>query len=312
MYSLIIVDYNSIDITNEYIARCWETLGKTGAGHVVIVENGSNDGVPEKLEAAFGPGTLCDLPEISQKVYRYGTEQQILYCHSEQNLGYAFGNNLGIRIAHRYFGDAFCIVSNNDVHFEKPFDFSIADQLFAEDPRIALIGPEVLTPAGERQSPNSWQTPFQRLFLFYWKPLLRLFRRKAAPQPEPKTGPCDWIIGCFMLIRTEAMLEAGMFDEHTFLYAEELILSRRLEQRNYTVWYCHELSVIHKHAQTTKKVLSMLQVKRINFNSILYYYKTYCHTSPIVLALAKLNFLIHQSIYFCLQPLKGLKRKTGR
>lgn len=314
MYSLILVDYNTIDISTEYIGRCWEALGAKGAAHVVFVENGTNEGVLEKLSGLYGEYTVSNLEGISQPIYRFQTEnQQIIYCHSGENLGYARGNNLGAQIAQKVFGDKFCIVSNNDVVFPQPLDLNVADQLFADHPEVAIIGPAVTTPLGERQSPNKWQTAFQRLFLFYWKPLIRLWDKirgaKRLPESAPASGPCDWVIGCFTLIRMDAFTKVGMFDENTFLYAEELILSRRMEAIGCVTWYCAELAVIHQHAQTTKKALSALRGKQINFDSILYYYKNYTNTSALVLALAKLNFFIHKSVYFCAHKIKDCVRR---
>lgn len=302
MYSLIIVDYNTIDITTEYVARCNHALGKKGAGHVVIVENGTNDGIPEKLDALYGTHIKRTLDGIAQPVYCYETdEQQIIYCHSGENMGYARGNNLGMQIASAYFDDKYYIISNNDVVFPEAVDLAKADRLFAAHPEIGILGPRVTTPAGERQSPYVWQTAFQRLILFYWKPLLRLIKKAYDPLavPEPATGPCDWIIGCFILARAEAIQAVDMFDGNTFLYAEELILSRRLVRKGYSTWYCPELSVVHQHAQTTKKALSSLRAKDINFQSIYYYYKNYTDTSAAVLFLSKINYWCHRTLFWC-------------
>lgn len=311
MYSLILVDYNTIDTSTDYIAVCRKALGAKGAGHVVLVENGSNEGVGERLDALYGAHIEQSLPDIAQKVFCYQTEeQQIVYCHSGENLGYARGNNLGARIAKEYFGDDFCIISNNDVVFPISPDLTVADRLFAEHPEIGAIGPQVHTPQGESQSPCYWQTGFQRLILFYWKPLLRLVNKLSGKKSEvltvPATGPCDWISGSFILMRMSAFFEAGMFDENTFLYAEELILSRRLESIGSQVWFCKELSIIHNHAQTTKKALSYLRTKEINFESICYYYKNYTDTSSALLTLAKANFWLHKTVFFCTRSIKDL------
>ena len=304
MYSLILVDYNTIESTIEYLTRCWEALGEKGAGHVVIVENGSNEGIPEKLSSLYGEGKVCALKGIKRAVYCYEKDnQQILYCHSGENLGYARGNNLGIEIVKAYFADDFYIVSNNDLVFTEKMDLHLADQLFMEHAGIGIIGPQIRTLLGEYQSPNKWESAFRRLFLFYWKPLIRLYNKlfgskKKDTQPA-QTGCCDWVSGCFMLLRAKAMEKAGLFDENTFLYAEEMILSRRMQKADYCTWYCDEMRVVHNHAQTTRKVLSALRAKDINFQSVYYYYKNYTDTSDVVLLLAKANYLLHRTIYWC-------------
>ena len=310
MCSLIIVDFNTVGITTEYIERCWQALGKKGAGHVVLVENGSTEGVLDSLNNLYGAHKICNLDGIEQSVYVYETENQtILYCHSGENMGYARGNNLGMQIADAYFADKYYIISNNDLVFPEALDLSIATDLFAAHPEIGILGPQVTTPAGEHQSPYPWQTGYQRLILFYWKPLIRLVNKifkRPAPEQQTATGPCDWIVGCFVIASAEAMNKVEMFDGNTFLYAEELILSRRLEQAGYQTWYCPEMKVVHQHAQTTKKALSALRTKDINFQSIYYYYQNYTNTSRFMLGWAKVNYWFHRTAYLCVHKVCAL------
>lgn len=306
MYSLILVDFNTLETTLNYIVHCRDSLG-AGASHVVIVENGNNDGTLELLNRMLGPYRIYTHPSLPQPMYCYQFDtQQIVYCHSGGNIGYARGNNLGIKISDLIFHDEFYIISNNDLVFPAPLDLTIPERLFAEHPEIGIIGPSVVTPQGERQSPNHWQTAFERLILFYWKPVLRLLRINISALSQPVTGRCDWVSGCFMIIRKDSLHSAGLFDENTFLYAEELILGRRLEAIGCSVWFCRELEVIHQHAQTTKKVLSSIRGKEINFDSIWYYYNNYTDASTFVLTLAKVNFLLHKLIYLCIHGLKKM------
>lgn len=317
MYSLIIVDYNSIDATIAYIQRCWKALGEKGASHVVIVENGSNKCVPEKLQHLYGPGTVRAVEGISQTVCFYRTpNQEILYCHSGENMGYARGNNLGVRIAQNIWNDPYYIVSNNDLVFEKPLDLEVAGQLFEKDPAIGIIGPRVTTPDGLTQSPQAWAPAFRRLIVDYWRRFIAAFlpgqkkseyliRHCNDVVVDASSGPCAWVSGCFMLLRASAFQKAGMFDEHTFLYAEEMILSRRMEAVGSTAWYCRELEVIHNHAQTTKKTISVMRGRELDFRAVWYYYKTYTKTSPALLTLAKGNFAVYKFVFNCFQKLKG-------
>lgn len=315
MYSLIIVDYNSIEATLEYVCRAWEAMGKKGAAHVVIVQNGED--CLQALRDHYGEYTSCRCDGITQTLYRFQADkQEICYCHSGENMGYARGNNLGASIARRIWADPCYIVSNNDLVFEKALDLSAADKLFAENPSIGIIGPEVRAPQGYSQSPQKWASAFRRLIMFYWLRYFASFYKGEAKSrfllkhcndvdKDALTGPCGWVSGCFMLLRAEAFHRAGMFDEHTFLYGEEMILSRRMERSGYAVWFCRELKLIHNHAQTTKKSIAFLKGLEIDFNAIWYYYKTYTNTSFALLILAKWNFALYCAIFRCLQKLKG-------
>lgn len=317
MYTLILVDYNSLDATICYIERCRKALPSKATDHIVIVENGNIEAALDRLSQEFGAVQTLQLDGISQEVFSFQREgQQIVYCHSGGNVGYAKGNNLGAEIAQKLWADPYYIISNNDLEFPEVFDLEIARALFEKDSEIGVIGPQVTTPEGVCQSPHRWISAFRRLIVFIW---LCAFGNLLSAQryaqikarycedlcPEAPTGPCGWVSGCFMLVRAQAFHQAGMFDPYTFLYAEEPILSRRMEKAGYSVWFCRELAVIHRHAQTTKNALSRLRVLELDFQAMHYYYKTYTKTSKAVLVLAKWNF----ALYKCIHPLWNTLKK---
>lgn len=316
MYSLILVDYNTIQETIACIGRCWDAMGEKGASHVVIVENGTNEGVLEVLSEKYGAYTSCTLPDITQIVYRFQTEEQdICYCHSGANMGYARGNNLGALIARRLWADPYYIVSNNDLFFEKPIDLNVTDQLFENDSKIGVIGPAVITPDGVPQSPQAWAPAFRRLIWDYWLRMAAVFLKEEAKArflikhcndvvPDAASGNCAWVSGCFMFLRADVFHMVGMFDEYTFLYGEEMILSRRMEAVGSTVWFCKEIELVHRHAQTTKKNISIIRGRELDFNAVWYYYKTYTKTPCWLLLLAKWNFAAYKWLFGIFQKLK--------
>lgn len=314
MYSLIVVDYNSVDTTVAYIRSAWEAMGRQGAGHVVLVQNG--DDVLGALCGYYGEYTTCRVEGVCQVVYRFQKGgQDICYCHSGENMGYARGNNLGARIAQKVWNDPYYIVSNNDLVFVKRLDLDLAAQWFEKDSAIGVIGPQVMTPDGISQSPQAWAPAFRRLIVDYWRRFVAAFLRgqKKAEYllrhcndvvTGASTGPCAWVSGCFFLVRADAFHKVGMFDEHTFLYAEEMILSRRMEAAGYQVWFCKELEVIHNHAQTTKKTISIMRGRELDFQAVWYYYKTYTKTSALLLTLAQWNFAVYKFVFNCFQKLR--------
>ncbi len=319
MYSLILVDYNSLPITVSYISRCRQALGETGASHIVIVENGAKDGALETLSDAFGPYEAHTYDGICQALYHFRQGNcHIVYCHSGENMGYARGNNLGAQIAQKVWADPYYIISNNDLEFETVFDLGVAQKLFEENPRIGVIGPQVRTPEGKVQSPHKWIKAFRRLILFIWVWAIggalsaerrrKLFSYCEDTVYDAPTGACAWVSGCFFVVRAEAFFDCGMFDPNTFLYAEELILSRRMERQGYEVWFCRELEIIHKHAQTTQNAFSAFRMLEIDFQSVSYYYKTYTDTSSLLLLLAKCNFKIYKYTYFVWNKVKVLRK----
>jgi GT2 family glycosyltransferase len=232
-------------------------------------------------------------------------------------MGYARGNNLGVRIAQAVWGDFGYIISNNDLVFPQGLDLSVATRLFESNSAIGIIGPAVTTPDGVNQSPQAWASPFRRLIVDYWKRFIAAFLKGdkktryllkhcndvVADAPD---GECAWVSGCFFLARGEAFHKAGMFDENTFLYGEEMILSRRMERAGYCVWYSSALKVIHNHAQTTKKSVSIIAGRELDFRAVWYYYKNYTNTSPLLLTLARWNFAFYKAVFNLFQKIKAL------
>ncbi len=302
MYSLIIVDYNSIKNTIEYVLSCKEKLGAKGASHIVIVQNGALDGTLEELSSFFGDHEICEVDGVEQTLYKFRNGfQEIYYCHSGANLGYAKGNNLAIRIASRIWSDPYYIVSNNDLVFKDTIDLTLISEIFDKNSSVGVIGPSIITPRLEPQSPRYWQNAAHRLIFNQWisvfggifglKTRMYLFNKYANDTiKEAKSGLCAWVSGCFMFIRAKAFEDAGMFDSNTFLYAEEMILSKRLERAGYTIYFLKEIELIHNHAETTKKTISQLKVTEIDFYANYYFYKNYTNTSPVILFLAKMSF----------------------
>ena len=315
MYTLIIVDYNSLENTLKYIDLCKENLGKTGAGHVMIVENGDQENAPELLRQYYGEETAQTVKDKTVRLYEKDW-QTICFCSSGGNIGYARGNNLGAEIARELWNDPYYIISNNDLIFPTPVDLRLTTALFTENPQIGVIGPAVTSPDTTPQSPRVWKSAFHRLIVCTWVSSFGAFLpEKTYNRLSDKvcddtdhnavTGKCAWVSGCFMLVKADAFWQAGAFDPHTFLYAEEPILSCRMERAGFEVWFCRELSIIHNHAQTTKKALSVLRMRQLDYEANRYYFKEYRKTNPILLTLADWNFAVYKGIFKLWQKVKS-------
>ena len=319
MYSLIIVDYNSIHKTVEYIDHCLEAMGSEGASHVVIVQNGDSLQDEAILTAHYGV-PVSQMSEATNQellVFKHG-DQNVVYCAAGENLGYAKGNNLAARIAVELWNDPYYIISNNDLEFPQKFDLQIATDIFQMDPQIGAVGPQVVTPQGDVQSPRFWIGPGKKLIASYWiNGLAGLFGERFRIKMynrfgrdivyDARSGYYAWISGCFMILRAKAFHEAGMFDENTFLYAEEPILAKRLERVQSRVYFIRELRVTHAHGATTTNHIKMLKMVTIDFESNCYLYKTYMNTSAFVLACSKVSFRVYKLLASLKAKLTGRK-----
>ena len=85
-------------------AACAESILKTQQGQdirIVLVDNGSGNGSEESLREEFAG------------------EKRVHVIASEKNLGFARGNNLGIRYARSHFEPDFIVAANSDIIFEQ-------------------------------------------------------------------------------------------------------------------------------------------------------------------------------------------------
>lgn len=312
MYTLIIVDYNSIDNTIRYIKDIFEKIVNQDAIHVVIVDNGNSQDTSEAIATEFEKEKDCFLPSIQKHVslFHYG-QLPIVYCSSGANLGYAKGNNLGAEIAKVVFSDTYYIFSNNDLKFEQLIDLREVSAVFESNPQVAILGPSVVGLDNNRQSPRKKQSAFIKLIAFYWAMFLGGITKKWIDDIDytASTGDCDWVMGCFMFVRSDAFWKVAGFDPNTFLYAEELILSEKMLHCGYVTFFYQPMKVIHAHGVTVKKAISVIKNVEISFQSNCYYYQHYRNTSSAIIRLAKGNFSVYKVLYFAKQLIKKVVGK---
>ncbi|MDQ0974609.1 N-acetylglucosaminyl-diphospho-decaprenol L-rhamnosyltransferase [Neobacillus niacini] len=294
MYSLIIVDYNTVEKTIEYIRQCKQKLFHEDGIHTIIIENGDQANAEDLLKSEFGKAKTYYSNSAKISVLTF-ENNEIMFCRTGKNLGYAKGNNLGVVLATEFYEDSYYILSNNDLIIEEKLDLVNITKLFDSMANCAVIGPKIISPQGQCQSPHKVKSAVSRLILYYWNMLLKIPYSDVDYTNESKN--CCWVTGCFMFIRANAFKNAGMFDENTFLYAEEIILSERLVKCGYTTYFLDDLTIIHDHGQTVKKAMSALKGIECSFESNLYYYEEYKKCSRIVLTLAKINFLLFKKIF---------------
>ena len=268
MVSMIIVDYKSMDKTYEYIASCAKTI--KGIDHFVIVDNASTEPIAPCV-SDFDGNVVC-------------------IVSSGENAGYARGNNLGAKTALDLWKDEYYIFSNNDLRIDKPFDVSELLAPFKEDSNIAVVGPRILGLDGGDQNPLPEFSDNYLLFGHFLSllPPKKLVRAKQAVKREK--GKCRAVCGAFICAKAEDFNAVGGFDENTFLFMEEEILSKRLKPLGKYMYYNDSVEVIHEHSVTVRSVMSVVKSLQYDFDSRYYYSKTYTHAGPIKLALSKANY----------------------
>jgi N-acetylglucosaminyl-diphospho-decaprenol L-rhamnosyltransferase len=198
---------------------------------VIVVDNASSDGSSDGVD---------DDPAV--RVVRTGA-----------NLGYGAGANRGIALA-----DAeFVLVSNPDVSVH-PGAIAALVEAFADDPTLAIAGPEILAVDGTRYASGrrfpSLATAAGHALIGILAPGNRFTRRYRMDDLDRSTTVAvDWVSGACFLARGRALKELGGFDESYFMYVEDLDLCWRAHRAGWGVAYVPTAVVTHIQGQSTAR-----------------------------------------------------------
>ena len=214
MIGIVIVSYRSDDRTVAFVQG---QLSRLSEPHrIVVVDNGATE-----EEAAALAGRIPEAVVIPA-----------------ENRGFAAGNNLGVQYLEEKVHPDYILFTNNDIEFTEDGVIETLVRTAEAHPEAGAFGPAVVGLDGKRQGPEPYQGLWKR---FVWMYLSTPFLSKSAKRrlfdldyPEMAgEGPHYKLSGSFLLVRTADFLQAGGFDEKTFLYAEENILSERFARIGY-------------------------------------------------------------------------------
>lgn len=315
MVTLIIVDYKTVERTIKYLTEFLQSLKERELLHVIIVDNSEKEAGQQELLAKLTGQRLTETGnEIKCKKIYLGNLQntEYIYVASEENLGYAKGNNLGAAAAKLYYPeDEYYLFSNNDLRLPETVSLSMLINPMKEYEDVAAVGPKIVGPDGAAQTPWKKTGSGRQLFLQYFDLLLPKFCKISKYITNLDIGKTDvsryayWVSGSFLLTDAKAFWQADGFDEHTFLYCEEMILAERLLRIQKRMYYENQVTVVHEHGQTVKKAWKVLQGITFSFESSLYYYREYRDLSKFTEKMARANFALFRLLFALKKKLKG-------
>lgn len=193
------------------------------------------------------------------------SEKGAQYIFTGSNRGYGAGHNIALRKTLRQ-DVPYHLVINPDVELQ-PVIVEELLRYMEQHPQIGQLMPNIIYPDGSLQYLcKLLPTP---LDLFGRRFLPSSIIRKRMERFEMRsTGYKDimevpYLSGCFMLLRTSALKETGLFDERFFMYPEDIDLTRRMHKRYKTIFY-PKVSVIHHHEQSSYSSKKMLMIHSIN------------------------------------------------
>lgn len=292
--SVIVVDFKSLTKTLTYIKHLQDNLIAYEAVHFIVVDNDPQATIMQ-YELIFG--SVARMQIISDfECYSYKLQEfDLVVVMTKKNNGYARGNNIGVHISETLYNDSIFLVSNNDLLAKTKINISLITEVFESNEFISLIGPKIISVNGVDQSPRKNQSFFNQCILYYWNSILghRFDNVTSNIEYGADEKEADWLMGAFVFIKREAFDIVGGYDESTFLFGEEMILSAKMKEFGYINYYLPRICVLHNHGATVKTVLDIEQSNKIALESVLYYFRKYRAASNIQCKLAWANFKIY-------------------
>jgi len=226
MVSVIILNYNTFELT----CRCIQSVFEKTDGidfEVIVVDNASVECLPQLFKKQF---------------------PAIILVESSVNLGFAGGNNLGLKTAK---GD-YILLLNSDTELVNNA-IAIAYQRMKNDAKIGALSTKLIYPDGRIQ-PTANRFPSLKTEL---RELLRL-NKLLSPEQRIETflgaqfdhqteRECDWIWGAFFMLKRQIINQFPQQKLHDnfFMYAEDVQWCFAIKRLGYKVLYYPEAVVIH-------------------------------------------------------------------
>ncbi|MCR5644484.1 MAG: glycosyltransferase family 2 protein [Prevotella sp.] len=260
--SIITINYNGLEDTCALI----ESIPICDGMEMIVVDNASQN------------------DEATIIAHRF---PQVCVVRSDQNLGFAGGNNLGIKVAHGQY----LFFINNDTVFlgpdaEKLTDINGLVARLESDSKIGVVCPKIRFYWGNHPIQYAGYTPLSPIML----------RNRSIGFNEEDQGQYDvahitpYAHGAAMIVKREVVEKVGLMPECFFLYYEELDWSMMIRRAGYQIWYDPCCTVYHKESQSTGQN-SPLRTYYITRNRLLFAqrnieipkkYLSYCYLIVLV------------------------------
>ncbi|HDN25816.1 MAG TPA: glycosyltransferase family 2 protein [Thioploca sp.] len=226
---------------------------------LIVCDNGSGDeSFAQILSWAQHNYTPSEIEIFSNPPFSNGeTGENLTKClpfvliQTGANLGFAGGNNVGIRYALATGQYEYLWLLNNDTVVDAHALSALYDYAIAH-PNFALLGSTVI----DYYQRDTVQCAGGCRYL----PLLTIFKPIFGGQLlstvmlHDETIKLDYVYGAAMFLKVDAMQNVGLLNDEYFLFYEELDYAQRLKRQGYEIGWCKNSLVYHKGSASVGSV----------------------------------------------------------
>lgn len=163
----------------------------------------------------------------------------------EPNIGFAAANNRGLTLAR----GRYVLLLNPDVEIVCG---ALAQLIFALDAQPHVGAASVVQRAADgrlllsiRRFPSPLRALGEALGAARWAPLRVLTEEESHDAAYECQTSADWLVGAFLIVRSQALADVGPLDERFFLYSEEADLCARIASAGWQVVHMPIMTVVH-------------------------------------------------------------------
>lgn len=246
--SIAIVSWNTQGLLDQCIQSIYANTYEIDY-EVIVVDNASSDGSSQMVREKY---------------------PWVRLIASDENLGFVGGNNKAYKISDSRL---FLLLNPDTVCFDGAL--TKLARFLDIHPKIGAAGPLVMNPD------DTLQPSWARFPKFITEASGKLDRRIAASAFIPSTpseiksiGPfqTDWVGGCCLMIKRDAVREIGLMDDRLFMFCEETDWCFRLHKAGWEIWVEPSAEIVHFGGQSTKQA-SAEMAKRLRLSKAAYFSK---------------------------------------
>lgn len=252
--TVLLVSYNTRALLAPCLDALQAALQDAPDTKIIVVDNASVDDSVAFLQANY--------PNVE-------------LIRSERNVGFGRANNLALpRIDTPYV-----LLLNTDA-FVEPDTVSKTLAYMEATPKcgivgVRLIGRDGLLQPSCRYFPTPLNSFISRAGLDRWFKGVRLIDDMQWDHATVRS--CDWVPGCYYLIRRSVIDQVGLFDPRYFLYFEEVDHCFATKAAGWEVAYFPDTSVVHLGGESAKSegqiTKGSQQLENMQMESALLYFR---------------------------------------
>lgn len=246
--TVVILNWNLYDDT----AACVESVQAASVDgvRILVVDNGSDDGSPDRLAARFG--------------------DQIEILHNACNEGFAAGNNQGLARALQS-GAQSVLILNNDTVIDPAMLRTLLEAVEAA-PAYHLVGPAIFYESDPQQV---WRLGDR------YAGRLHLPRAVGAQELDRAVIPVDFLTGCALLVQRQVFETIGLFDPRYTFYFEDADFCERARRAGFQLACIPAARMWHKVSRSADKVSTRSRYNQARGR--IQFYRTLPPRLPVIL-----------------------------